>query len=147
MKLVIAQNRSVALLNTLTAVWEASVRATHRFLSGSEINAIKKDIPKALQTIEHLILVMNKDGFPVGFMGIEDKKLEMLFLAPEERGKGLGKKLLRHGIETFGVNEVTVNEQNPDAVGFYQKMGFSAYKRTEVDEEGRPYPLLWMKRD
>ena len=90
---------------------------------------------------------MNKDGFPVGFMGIEDKKLEMLFLAPEERGKGLGKKLLRHGIETFGVNEVTVNEQNPDAVGFYQKMGFSVYKRTEVDEEGRPYPLLWMKRD
>ena len=147
MKLVTVQSRPVELLATLTNVWERSVRATHRFLSGSEINAIKKDIPKALQTIEHLILVMNKDGFPVGFMGIEDKKLEMLFLAPEERGKGLGKKLLRHGIETFGVNEVTVNEQNPDAVGFYQKMGFSVYKRTEVDEEGRPYPLLWMKRD
>ena len=147
MKLVTVQSRPVELLATLTNVWERSVRATHQFLSTAEIDAIKEDIPKALQTVEHLILAMDESGEPIGFMGIAGKKLEMLFLAPEERGKGLGKKLIRYGIETFGVNEVTVNEQNPDAVSFYKKMGFSVYKRTEVDEEGRPYPLLWMKRD
>ena len=147
MKLVTVQSRPVELLATLTNVWERSVRATHQFLSTAEIDAIKEDIPKALQTVEHLILAMDESGEPIGFMGIAGKKLEMLFLAPEERGKGLGKKLLRHGIETFGIRTVTVNEQNPDAVGFYKKMGFSVYKRTEVDEEGRPYPLLWMKRD
>ena len=147
MKLVTVQSRPVELLATLTNVWERSVRATHRFLSVSEIDAIKEDIPKALQTVEHLIIAVNEGGEPIGFMGIGNRKLEMLFLDPEERGKGLGKKLLRYGIETFGINEVTVNEQNPDAVGFYKKMGFSVYKRTEIDEEGRPYPLLWMKRD
>ena len=147
MKLVTVQSRPVELLATLTNVWERSVRATHQFLSTAEIDAIKEDIPKALQTVEHLILAMDESGEPIGFMGIAGKKLEMLFLAPEERGKGLGKKLLRHGIETFGIRTVTVNEQNPDAVSFYKKMGFSVYKRTEVDEEGRPYPLLWMKRD
>lgn len=43
--------------------------------------------------------------------------------------------------------EVTVNEQNPKAVGFYEHLGFQTYKRTECDEEGNPYPLLYMKRN
>lgn len=43
--------------------------------------------------------------------------------------------------------EVAVNEQNPQAVGFYEHLGFQTYKRTECDEEGNPYPLLYMKRN
>ena len=43
--------------------------------------------------------------------------------------------------------EGTVNEQNPQAVGFYEHLGFQTYKRTECDEEGNPYPLLYMKRN
>ena len=61
--------------------------------------------------------------------------------------KVLGKLLLNHGIEKYGVNEVTVNEQNPQARGFYEHMGFETYKRTDLDEQGNPYPLLYMKRD
>ena len=38
-----------------------------------------------------------------------------------------------------------VNEQNPLAKGFYEYMGFKVYKRTECDEQGNPYPLLYMK--
>ena len=70
----------------------------------------------------------------------------MLFLSPEVRGKGLGKQLLQYGIETYNIQELTVNEQNPQAVGFYEHMGFKAYKRTDSDEQGNPYPLLYMKR-
>ena len=40
---------------------------------------------------------------------------------------------------------MTVNEQNPQAVGFYEHMGFETYQRTDHDEEGNPYPLLYMK--
>ncbi len=69
----------------------------------------------------------------------------MLFLSPEARGKGLGKQLLQYGIETYNIQELTVNEQNPQAVGFYEHMGFQTYKRTEYDEEGNPYPLLYMR--
>lgn len=47
---------------------------------------------------------------------------------------------------TFSINEVTANEQNPQAIGFYEHMSFAAYKRTDVDEQGRPYPLQYMKR-
>ena len=71
----------------------------------------------------------------------------MLFLLPQIRGKGVGRELLQHGMEHYHVTEVTVNEQNPQAVGFYEHMGFVTYKRTELDEEGNPYPLLYMNYD
>lgn len=70
----------------------------------------------------------------------------MLFLLPSERGRGLGRQLVQYGIRQYGLQEVTVNEQNPQAVGFYRHIGFTTYKRTECDEEGNPYPLLYMKR-
>ena len=38
-----------------------------------------------------------------------------------------------------------MNEQNLQAVGFYEHMGFAAYKRTDNDEEGNPFPLLYMR--
>ena len=49
-------------------------------------------------------------------MGTENHRLEMLFLAPSERGKGLGRQLLEYGIRIYDIQEVTVNEQNPQAV-------------------------------
>ena len=69
----------------------------------------------------------------------------MLFLAPEERGKGLGRKLVQYGMERFDIREVTVNEQNPQARGFYEHMGFCVCQRSELDEQGRPYPILKMR--
>lgn len=134
-----------ALLPALMNIWEASVKATHHFLSEAEIEHIKAYVPQAIKGVEHLIIAEHESGIPVAFMGMENDRLEMLFLSPEERGKGIGKKLIRYGIENYGIQEVTVNEQNPQAVGFYEYMGFVAYKRTEYDEEGDPYPLLYMK--
>ncbi len=133
------------LLPALLTVWEASVRATHLFLSDAEVKAIKEYVPQALQGVAHLIVAENDCGEPAAFMGTDRERLEMLFLSPTERGKGLGKKLLQYGIERYGVDEVTVNEQNPQAVGFYQHMGFETYQRTDHDEEGNPYPLLYMR--
>lgn len=78
-------------------------------------------------------------------MGTENRRLEMLFISPTERGKGIRKQLVQYGIKGFNINEVTVNKQNPQAVGFYEHIGFKTYKRTDLDEQGNPYPLLYMK--
>ena len=93
-------------------MWEASVRATHLFLSGTEIRRIKEYVPEALAAVSHLV-VAERDGTPVAFMGIERTTLEMLFIAPGEQGRGLGRKLIQWGIQTYGVNKLAVNEQNP----------------------------------
>ena len=145
MKLYEVQNRTPELIAQLLRVWEASVRATHLFLSDAEVKRIREYVPMALGGVAHLIVAEDGTGAPTAFMGVQDGRLEMLFLAPAERGRGLGRQLLLHGIREYGVREVTVNEQNPQAVGFYEHMGFETYKRTDCDEEGGPYPLLYMK--
>ena len=91
--------RTSEVISQLTNVWEQSVKATHLFLSESEIAEIKPYIPMALQEIPHLIVAENEDGFPVGFIGIENRTIEMLFISPKYRGKGIGKEFIRNGIE------------------------------------------------
>lgn len=147
MKIIEAADRSPLLTGQLIEVWESSVRATHLFLSEQEIESIKKYVPQALKEIPHLIIAENERRLPAGFMGIAGRHLEMLFIAQDERGKGIGKKLLQYGIERYSVNDLAVNEQNPLAKGFYEHMGFTVYKRSELDGQGNPYPLLYMKRD
>ena len=144
MKITEVKMRTPDLIRQLLEVWEGSVRATHLFLSEDEINHIKEYVPQALDSIAHLVIAEDGDGRPVAFMGVEDGSLEMLFIAPQERGKGLGKRLLQYGIENYGLKRLAVNEQNPQAKGFYEHMGFQVYKRTELDEQGNPYPLLYM---
>ena len=107
--------------------------------------SIRKYVPEAIGGIQHLIIAEDDSSAPVAFMGVQDGSLEMLFIKAEERGKGLGRKLIRKGIDEYSVNRLAVNEQNPQAKGFYEHMGFMVYKRTELDEQGNPYPLLYMK--
>lgn len=146
MEIIEVKEKTPALIQQLLAIWESSVKATHLFLSDEEIKNIKQYVPQALKEIPHLIIAENKNGYPIGFMGIANQKLEMLFILNEERKKGIGKKLLRYGIVNYSVNELTVNEQNSLAKGFYEHMGFQVYKKTDIDEQGNPYPLLYMKR-
>ena len=139
------EERNSDLISKLIAVWEASVRATHLFLSDSKILSIKEYVPQALKSVDKLIIAENDEEKPIAFMGIENETLEMLFITPSERGHGLGKLLLQYGISNYKVNRLTVNEQNPQAKGFYEHMGFHVYKRTDYDEQGNPYPLLYMR--
>ena len=71
--------------------------------------------------------------------------LEMLFVAPGARGKGFGRQLVNHVTRHCGVRRVDVNEQNPQAAGFYERMGFRTAGRDATDPSGRPYPILHME--
>ena len=146
MNLYEVTQREPQLICQLTTIWEDSVRASHLFLSEAEIQEIKAYVPQALTGVSRLLVAERAPGQPVAFMGLEGPRLEMLFLSPAERGAGLGRQLLEYGILHYDLQELTVNEQNPQAVGFYQHMGFETYRRTDCDEQGGPYPLLYMKR-
>ena len=144
-RLAEVSDRSASLAGMLTDVWERSVRATHLFLGETDISEIRAEVPSAISKVPHLVAAFRTDdGAPAGFMGISGNSLEMLFISPEMRGRGLGRLFVEYALKNFSVTETTVNEQNPQAVGFYEHMGFRVRSRTETDGDGRPFPILYM---
>ncbi len=132
-------------LHELVQIWEDSVRATHLFLNDDYIKALKPVVIRGIGEIPKLYCAMDSRNEIGGFMGIDDDKLEMLFIRSSRRGQGLGKELLLHGIQMLNVKYVDVNEQNPKARGFYEHFGFSVYERSECDPMGNPFPILHLK--
>lgn len=126
-------------------VWEASVRATHGFLKEADIAYFKPLILNTYLDAVDLKCVRNNNGKIVGFIGVADQNLEMLFIHPNDRGKGIGKTLLAYSIKNLNVTKVDVNEQNEQAVGFYKHCGFEVINRSELDATGKPYPILHME--
>ena len=139
-----ATERAADLVRSLADVWERSVRATHDFLLPGEVERLRAVVPDALEGVPRL-LVAEVAGAPVGFLGMDGDFVEMLFVDSDWRGRGVGRVLMARATEALGAREVSVNEQNLQAVGFYERLGFRAYRRTPVDGGGRPYPLLYMR--
>ena len=127
----------------LVALWEASVRATHHFLHEEDIARYRPQVCAGLQALD-IHLTRDEDGTVTAFAALGGTKLEMLFVRPDRRGRGLGGQIVRHCVAARGVRHVDVNEQNTQAVGFYQRMGFVRVGRDERDSAGRPYPILHM---
>lgn len=128
----------------LIEIWEASVRATHDFLSEDDLQQLKPLILEQYFDAVNLTCVKTSAGEIVGFCGVHDGNIEMLFIAPEMRGQGIGALLAAHAITMQGATKVDVNEQNPKALGFYQRIGFAVTGRSPTDGQGKPYPLLHM---
>ncbi len=126
----------------LTALWEASVRATHHFLKEEDILFFRPLIQHEYLKAVQLFCKKDTANNITGFLGVSEDKIEMLFIDPVLRGKGIGKSLLVYAVETLGIRKVDVNEQNEQAVGFYERFGFRVIGRTEVDSMGKPYPIL-----
>ena len=130
----------------LTDVWEASVRATHDFLPDSYIQLLRGLVKD--QYLDAVMLICCKDQASKrisGFAGVAAGKVEMLFIHPDYRGRGIGKTLLKFAIDELNAERLDVNEQNPQAIGFYLKQGFEVVGRSEKDGMGQPYPLLHLR--
>lgn len=97
-----------------------------------------------LDAVELRCVRNNKQAI-VGFIGVAEKNLEMLFVHPEYRGKRIGKILLDYSIRNLNVCKVNVNEQNEQALGFYKHFGFEVTGRSARDPSGKPYPILHME--
>lgn len=137
--------RNNSLLNRLTELWEASVRATHHFLQETDIENLKPCVTEGLASIRHLYVAFDADAL-TAFIGIQDEKIEMLFVSPQYLRKGIGKQLVNMAVKNNQAVFVDVNEQNPDAKAFYGKLGFVEFGRTEMDEQGNPFPIIEMRR-
>lgn len=134
----------------ITDVWEAAVRATHDFLDPADIDALRPLVLNQYLPLVDVRVAIVGDGDGrgdiQGFVGVSDGKIEMLFVAPAWHGRGIGKALLHHAVSEMGATLVDVNEQNRAATAFYAHMGFEVFGRSPLDGQGKPFPLLHMRR-
>lgn len=128
----------------LVEIWRSAVQATHDFLDEADFRRIESNLP-SLYFPNVTLIVADVDGTPVGFAGVAEGNLEMLFVSNTLREKGIGSALLHKAITDLGVAKVDVNEQNASALRFYLNQGFSQVARSELDSDGRPYPLLQLE--
>jgi putative acetyltransferase len=129
----------------LVEVWEASVRATHHFLTEADIEFFRPLVRDEFLGMVTLAGRRDETGQVTGFVGVAQDKIEMLFVHPQWFGKGIGRDLTRYAIEVLGATAVDVNEQNEQAMGFYEKMGFEVTGRSATDAMGKPFPLLHLR--
>lgn len=132
-------------INKLGEVWKDSVAGTHHFLTQEDKENLYPLVLDALKNIPFLFAAKNEQGKLLGFMGIEGQKIEMLFIHPKAQKMGLGREFVEHAKNAYRIQFVDVNEQNPDALAFYQKMGFHQFDRSEYDDLGNHFPLLHLK--
>ena len=127
----------------LMEIWESAVLSTHDFLKEEDFLYYKERLPVYFQYVN--LFGFEQEGILIGFMRIAEGNLEMLFIDNKYRGAGIGKKLITYAIDNLQVTKVDVNEQNVQAVDFYEYMGFNIYKRSNLDGEGKEYPILHMQ--
>ena len=143
------EERTSNLVEELAQVWERSVRATHMFLTEEDIVGMRPEVREGLAAVASLAVAYDDasgdDGSALGFAGVQDDVLEMLFIDAAARGKGVGKKLLQQAVDVHGARRLDVNEQNPQAHGFYLHEGFVDASRSELDSAGRPFPIVHME--
>lgn len=125
----------------VVAIWKSSVDATHDFLTADDRKEIEKEVVGFFSETPVWVAV-NADDQPLGFMFLHDGHMEALFIDATARGLGVGKALLLHALSIYPNLTIDVNEQNQQAVGFYQHMGFQVTGRSPLDGQGRAYPLL-----
>lgn len=137
-------SRTPELIAGLLGIWEASVRASHHFLTEDDIRSLCPQAKEAIRQIE-ILWVVEDENVRIGFMGIQSDKIEMLFLHPDYFRKGIGRMLIQKAVSEADVQYVDVNEQNPSAVRFYERTGFRTFRRDSTDDQGNPFPILRMK--
>lgn len=125
-------------------LWRDSVKATHHFLSEQDFNLIYQEVSQFIPQTP-VTLAINQYHKIVGFMLHDKNHIEALFINHTLRGQGIGRKLIDIVLLKYSTVTITVNEQNTQALQFYQHLGFQQTHRTKYDQQNRPYPLLYLR--
>ena len=92
------------------------------------------------------------DNTPIAFYTLQDRNgrawIENLWVLPEYVGRGIGKQLFVHAVELArqrGYKSLQL-EADPNAVGFYEKMGMYKVgeRKSEVEGQPRILPIMEM---
>jgi putative acetyltransferase len=130
---------------SLFRIWRDAVEATHHFLSVEDRNFFSHLVREQYLPATQFTVAVDEADRPVAFLGMTGAKIDALFVAPDQHGRGIGRRMIEHVRQGQPKLSVDVNEQNEGAVAFYKRLGFRRAGRSQFDDSGRPYPILHLE--
>jgi putative acetyltransferase len=131
--------------DALTDVWERAARSTHSFMDDSDFVANRPYI-RDLYLPSMDVWAAVEDDEPIGFVGARESHVELLYIAPEAQGRGIGTALLAHVAGGEGPSSVEVYADNTAGLGFYLSQGFHETRRYPTDAAGRAFAIVHLER-
>jgi putative acetyltransferase len=126
-------------------IWRGAVDATHHFLHPTDRRDIEAEVVAFLPKVSPWLAVDSADT-ALGFMLLDGRHMEALFIDPLHRGSGIGRAFVQHALSFHSTITTEVNEQNSQAIEFYRHLGFERIGHSQHDQQGRPYPLIHLRK-
>lgn len=126
-------------------IWRDAVDATHGFLTPEDRAEIDAMVARDFLPQAELWLAVDEADRALGFLVMDGAMIDALFVDPAVHGRGVGTALLRHALALAPDAVVDASEQASNALPFYEARGFVRTGRSEIDPQGRPYPLVHLR--
>lgn len=125
-------------LEKLSGIWLDASLVAHPFIGERRLIDQRRLIEeKYLPNAETWVAC--RMGEPVGFISLLDTFIGGIFVAPDQQGQGIGRKLIAHAMDRKGVLSLEVYTQNEQALRFYTALGFHEVSRRSTDDQGLPF--------
>lgn len=122
----------------LSEIWLAASLIAHPFIGERRLTEQRRLIEETYLPKAETWVACRGDE-PVGFISLLDTFIGGIFVAPDQQGQGIGRKLIGHAIARKGALSLEVYTQNEQAVMFYTALGFREVSRRPTDDEGFPF--------
>lgn len=142
--MVSIRNSRPSEVDLLVTIWRRAVDATHGFLALSDRAEIDTEVQRLFPAVPMWVAADENDQ-PVGLMIMSGSHMEALFIDPSAQRRGIGRLLVEHARKRNGTLTTDVNEQNLQAVRFYEHLGFVRTGRSPHDHQGRLYPIVHLR--
>lgn len=123
---------------TLCNIWLDASLAAHSFIGRQRLIEQRALIREVYLPMAETWLV-SRDGNTAGFISLVGNAIGGLFIAPDQQGAGLGRRLVDHAKTLRPTLTLEVYTQNRDAMQFYAAQGFRETSRRAVDDQGLPF--------
>lgn len=87
------------------------------------------------------------DGIVKGFIRVEGKLLEKLYVEPQFQSQGVGAELLAYATDVLGADHLWALEYNTRAQAFYKRHGFGFTGEKTVEDEWVPLLKMAIKKE
>ncbi|MGO2053885.1 GNAT family N-acetyltransferase [Arthrobacter sp. MYb211] len=109
----------------LLDVWRSSVEGRLDFLSAADLTSVASTL-ETVYAQRAEIFVAHLGAQVVGFMAMDERRVELLWVHHEHRQQGIGRALAAFALSSCAEIEMVLNAQNIAGLEFFRRCGFES---------------------